>query len=127
MNFNFDKPIYRQIIDRMEGKIMRGEWRDGERIPAVRELAMEVQVNPNTVMRAYESLQSAGVIFNKRGVGFFISEGANQMILDRQRDFFMMYDLPEIFERMEILGIRPRDITERYELYKNSKEDENKQ
>ncbi len=121
MGFNFDKPIYRQIIDRMEDKVMRGEWPDGERIPAVRELAMEMQVNPNTVMRAYESLQGAGVIFNKRGVGFFVSEGANGKILGRQREFFLLYDLPEIFDRMDVLGIPPADITEFYNQYKSRK------
>ncbi len=120
MSFNFDKPIYRQIIDRMEEKIMRGEWPDGERIPAVRELAMEMQVNPNTVMRAYESLQAAGVIFNKRGVGFFVSEGAGGKILDRQREFFMMYDLPGIFDRMDVLGITPADLMERYKKHKET-------
>ncbi len=117
MEFNFDKPIYRQIIDRMEEKIMRGEWPDGERIPAVREFAMQLQVNPNTVMRAYESLQTTGVISNRRGVGFFTAEGARQKITAKQRETFLMYDLPEIFARMEILGISADQLAEHYRNY----------
>lgn len=121
MDFTTDKPIYRQIADRMDEYILRGEWTEEERIPAVRELAVMIGVNPNTVMRAYESLQSSGVIYNRRGIGYFVSPGARGRILETKRDLFLRYDLPEIFEQMEMLGIPPRELAENYEKFLNRK------
>ena len=119
-NFNFDKPIYRQIMDRMGEHILRGEWPEGGRIPAVREYAMQLQVNPNTVMRAYENLQSVGVIESQRGIGYHVAVGAVERFRERERDVFMMVDLPEIFGRMEMLGITLEDIMKRYKLLKQT-------
>lgn len=116
--FSVDKPIYRQIMDWMAEKILRGEWKEGKRIPAVRELGMQMQVNPNTVMRAYESMQAAGVIFNRRGLGFFVSEGAKNSMLRKQREFFTMYDIPEMFERMKVLGVTIEDVVKLYDEHK---------
>lgn len=72
MEFNEHKPIYLQIADNLCDKILSGEWQPEERIPSVRELGIVLGVNPNTIMRTYEHLQSADVIFNKRGVGYYI-------------------------------------------------------
>ncbi len=120
-SFNFDKPIYRQIVDRMGEHILRGEWPEGERIPAVREFAMQLSVNPNTVMRAYESLQGMDVIESRRGIGYFVSAGAVKRIRERERDMFMTVELPEIFTRMEILDITVEDIVKRYKLIETDK------
>ncbi len=119
-SFNFDKPIYRQISDLMSGNILRGEWPEGERIPAVREFAMQLQVNPGTVMRAYEGLQNAEVIESRRGIGYFVAPGAVERIRAQERDIFMMSDLPEIFDRMAMLGITPGEVMERFELLNKS-------
>jgi DNA-binding transcriptional regulator YhcF (GntR family) len=120
-SFNFDKPIYRQIADYIEDGIMHEEWRDGERIPALRVLAMDMHVNPNTVMRALETLQYANVIVNKRGVGFFVAEGAKQQIFDDRRKDFLMYDIFEMFERMDELDVTFDEVAEGYETYKKRK------
>ena len=76
MQFSEDKPIWRQIYELIATRILSGEWQEAERIVSVRELAAEVGVNPNTVMRSYEKLEGDGIIFNRRGIGFFVSEGA---------------------------------------------------
>ena len=120
-SFNFDKPIYRQIMDLMGENILRGEWPEGGRIPAVREYAMQLQVNPNTVMRAYESLQGMGAVESRRGIGYFVIPGASERIRKEERDIFMMVDLPEIFSRMEMLDITPEEVMERYKLLNEQK------
>ena len=63
MDFKANKPIYLQIVDFCFQHILTGEWREDERIPSVRELAMTLQVNPNTAMRAFEYMQSEDIIY----------------------------------------------------------------
>jgi DNA-binding transcriptional regulator YhcF (GntR family) len=116
-SFNFDKPIYRQIIDLMGENILRGEWPEEERIPAVREFAVQLQVNPNTVMRAYEYLQSKEIIESRRGIGYFVAPGAVERIRRDERDLFMMIRVPEIMGRMDMLGITPEELMERFKFY----------
>lgn len=85
MQFSDDKPIWRQIYELIAMRILSEEWIETERIVSVRELAAEVGVNPNTVMRSYERLESDGIIFNRRGIGFFVSEGAKAHIKELER------------------------------------------
>jgi DNA-binding transcriptional regulator YhcF (GntR family) len=116
-SFNFDRPIYRQIRDQMGERILRGEWPEGERMPAVRELAMQLQVNPNTVMRAYESLQSMEVIESRRGIGYFVAEGAAGRLRRAEREAFVTVGLPEVFERMNMLGVSIDEVKKQYEHF----------
>jgi len=81
MQFKEQKPIYLQIADLLEEYIIKGEWGNSERIPALREIAVQMEVNPNTVMRTYTYLQDKGIIYNKRGIGYFTAPDARQQIL----------------------------------------------
>lgn len=74
MEFNPHKPIYLQICSQMYERILNGELKSEDRIPSVRELGVELGVNPNTIMRSYENMTNAGIIYNKRGIGYFIAE-----------------------------------------------------
>ncbi len=121
MEFDQGKPIYIQISDWMADKILRGEWRGEERIPSVRDVAMVLQVNPNTAMRAYESLQSEGVIYNKRGIGYFASTDARPKILGQRKAVFLGETLPDIFSRMELLDLSIEDMNREYEKHKTTK------
>lgn len=105
MQFSDDKPIWRQIYELIAMRILSGEWIENERIVSVRELAAEVGVNPNTVMRSYERLESDGIIFNRRGIGFFVSEGAKAHIKELERQKFMTEELPKLQERLSLLGL----------------------
>ena len=105
MQFSDDKPIWRQIYELIAMRILSGEWIENERIVSVRELAAEVGVNPNTVMRSYERLESDGIIFNRRGIGFFVSEGAKAHIKELERQKFMTEELPKLQERLAVLDI----------------------
>lgn len=105
MNFSDDKPIWRQIYELIAMRVLSTEWAEGSRIVSVRELAQEVGVNPNTVMRSYENLERDGIIFNRRGIGFFVSEGAVEHIRNLERQKFMEEELPKLQERLSLLGL----------------------
>lgn len=105
MQFSDDKPIWRQIYELIAMRILSDEWPEGSRIVSVRELAQEVGVNPNTVMRSYERLDGDGIIFNRRGIGFFVAEGAKDHIREIERRKFLDEELPKLSERLNLLGL----------------------
>ena len=107
MEFNSNKSIYLQICDAICEQILSGTLRPDERIPSVREYGAEIGVNPNTIMRSYEKLTADGIIYNRRGIGYFICENALETVLEAQRKEFMEEELPQILRRMKLLGIDP--------------------
>lgn len=109
MEFNANKPIYLQIVDSVYERILSGQLKAEERILSVRELGAELGVNPNTVMRSYEKMTSDEVIYNKRGIGYFVSADALERVLSQQRKEFLEEELPLIKRRMQLLGIDPKD------------------
>lgn len=105
MNFNADKPIFLQIADAICDRILSGELKGEDRIPSVREYGADIGVNPNTMMRSYEKLTADGVIYNKRGIGYFVSPDAREQILVLQRKEFLEKDVPAIKQRLALLGL----------------------
>lgn len=122
MDFKDTQAIYMQIADLICDNIVTGKWKGGERIPSVRELGVQLEVNPNTVMRAYDGLQSREIIYNKRGIGYFVDEGARQKILTEQRTDFLDKEVPLLFRRMYLLGISPEDLNAAFSVYLKKKE-----
>ena len=110
MNFSDNKAIYLQIADYIMEKIINKEWELGTKIPSVRETAVEVEVNPNTVMRTYSYLEDEGIIQNKRGIGFFVEENSHTKILKLKREDFIKKYLPEVFKMMDLLNISFNDL-----------------
>lgn len=110
MTFDNNKPIYIQICDAICEKILNGELKAEERIMSVREYGAEIGVNPNTVMRSYEKLTSDGVIFNRRGIGYFVSADAHRIVLESLRKDFIENELPGIIRKMRLLGIDPAEL-----------------
>ena len=104
MDFNKQKPIYLQIADTMCERIMAGEWGEDERVPSVRDVAAELGVNPNTVMRTYDHLQNAEIIYNRRGVGYFVEAKAGERIRKMHRQEFLDEELPFFVQCMNMLG-----------------------
>ena len=107
MEFNSNKSIYLQICDAICEQILSGTLRPDERIPSVREYGAEIGVNPTTIMRSYEKLTADGIIYNKRGIGYFISPDAHSTVLEAQRKEFIENELPAIRRRMTLLGLDP--------------------
>lgn len=110
MEFSQNKPIYLQIADGINEKILSGEIREGDRILSVRELGGELGVNPNTAMRSYEKLTMDGIIYNQRGIGYFVSEGAKVIALEKMRTDFLENELPQILRKMRLLELKAEDI-----------------
>jgi DNA-binding transcriptional regulator YhcF (GntR family) len=113
MQFSEEKPIWRQIYDHITMRILSGEWREDERIISVREMAASVGVNPNTVVRSYERLEADGIIYNRRGVGFFVSPGAQGHIKHLERKKFIDEELPRLKERLSHIGLTLEVRTEK--------------
>ena len=110
MEFDSNKPIYLQIADAICDRVLSGELPEGERIPSVREHGSDIGVNPNTVARSYERLETLGVIRQQRGIGFFIAEDARELILKDARERFLSEELPAFAERARLLGISAKEI-----------------
>lgn len=110
MEFNDNKPIYRQILDYAFNCILSGAWREGEMIPSVRELTAELGVNNRTVLKALDELQSLKVIESRRGLGFLLARNGVDIIRkEKQREFFEN-TIPKIIEEMKILGISSEEV-----------------
>ena len=105
MDFHAEKPIFLQIADTICDRILSGQLKGDERIPSVREYGAEIGVNPNTMMRSYEKLTAEGIIYNKRGIGYFVSPDAKKEILNVQRKEFLEKEVPAIKQRMALLGL----------------------
>jgi len=120
MDFRDNQPIYLQIAEMACERILLGQWPSGGRIRSIRELAIEVQVNPNTVVRAYEFLEQKAIISNRRGVGFFADEDAVQKIRSFRREQFLEQEMPLFFRNLRLLDISIEEVQKRYETYQIS-------
>ena len=119
MEFNEKNAIWMQIAEHAMDQILTGSWKTEEKVPSVRDLSVVLQVNPNTVMRAYEHLQQKEIIVNKRGIGTFVAINAREQIREFRRESFLKNDLPELFRRMIMLEITPEELEQHYETYVN--------
>ncbi|HTH14390.1 MAG TPA: GntR family transcriptional regulator [Spirochaetia bacterium] len=117
MEFPDKDPIYLQISRLLSERILTGEWKPGDRVPSVRDLATDLEVNPNTVARTFQLLQDAGVFENRRGVGSFVAEGARDLVVAQARDRMENQDLPRVFQALAALGISPGHLSRLYETY----------
>jgi GntR family transcriptional regulator len=118
MQFRESQAIYLQIADYICEKILLKEWKPEERIPSVRELAIQLEVNPNTVMRTFEFLQQKEIIYNQRGIGYFVGPAAYKNSLQYRKEEFGEKDLPYIFRNMYLLGLELDELKSRFEKYK---------
>ena len=105
MEFNAHKPIYLQICSQLYEQILRGELKADDRILSVRDYGIQLGVNPNTIMRSYETMTAAGIIYNKRGIGYFIATEAKDMVLKQMKEEFINEELPQVIKKMRLLGI----------------------
>lgn len=112
MEYSEHKPIYLQNVDLMQEKILQGDWREEERIPSVREMGAMVGVNPNTIVRSYQLLESQEIIYNKRGLGYFVKEGAVARIKENMKREFIANELPQFKAKARMLGITKDELVE---------------
>lgn len=117
MEFKETKAIYLQIAERICHEIIQHTYLEEERIPSVREYASMVEVNVNTMMRSYDYLQQKGIIYNKRGIGYFVAKGAKKAVLDELKESFFNEDLAQLFKQLTVLNIPIEKIVSMYESY----------
>lgn len=110
IDFKATKGIFQQIADNLCLRILEGQLKTGERVPSVRDLAAEFEVNRNTVLRTYAILNEAGIFENKRGVGFFVSDNASTLIRGTERATFFNQDLPEFIQKVRTLKLNTNDL-----------------
>jgi len=120
MEFKETQAIYLQIGDYVCEQILLERWQEGERIPSVRELGVALEVNPNTVMRAYDFLQEREIIFNKRGIGYFVSDDGKQKIVQYRKKLFLESDLTLFFKNMTLLGMTFKELENEYKKYQKN-------
>ena len=118
MQFRESQAIYLQIADHVCEKVLLKEWEPEARIPSVRELAIQLEVNPNTVMRTYEYLQQQEIVYNQRGIGFFIAGDAFRQAIRLRKQTFIEKDLPQVYRSLFLLGMDTTDLKPGFEKYK---------
>jgi DNA-binding transcriptional regulator YhcF (GntR family) len=122
MTFTNDKAIYIQMADRLCDEILADKYKDDDRIPSVREYSVLLEVNTNTAVKAYDELARANIIYNKRGLGYFVTPGAKKQILKERKQEFMKQRLPELFRQMALLDITIDDVANAYKDIKSVKQ-----
>ena len=110
MDFRKQKPIYLQIADHLSEQVLQGALTPDDRMPSVRDVAASMGVNPNTVVRSFDYLQQEEIIYQRRGVGYFVSPDAKEKVLAEQRREFLEEELPLIRQKMQVLGIDLKEI-----------------
>lgn len=126
MDFKSSKGIFLQIADNLCRQILDGTLKPGDRVPSVRDLAADFEVNRNTVMRTYTNLQEAGIFENKRGIGFFISENAAELVRVGEKNDFYTQDLPEFILKVKLLKLNSIDLNDLLTVINNNDQDESK-
>jgi GntR family transcriptional regulator len=117
MEFRDNEAIYLQIAAYVSNNILMGKWPAEQKLTSVRDLAIELQVNLNTVMRSYEYLQNLGVIYNKRGLGLFVAPDGYDKVKAHRKERFVQQDLPAFLTNMKLLDISPAEIEEWYNKF----------
>ena len=114
MDYSENRPIYMQIVDHFCDQILLKKWSAGDRIPSVREIAVMMEVNPNTAIRAFHYLQDENVLYNERGVGYFVSKSAYDQVVSLKREDFIQNKLPGFYNDMKLLGFTCSDLDKLY-------------
>ena len=117
MEFKENPAIYIQIAEYVCEQILLKKWKLGEKIISIRDLAVNMEVNPNTVQRAYDFLQQRDIITNKRGVGYFIEDDAMERILNFRREQFIENELPVFMRNVYLLKIDFKEIKTMFEQF----------
>jgi DNA-binding transcriptional regulator YhcF (GntR family) len=110
MDFNESKNIFLQIRDWLADQIMQDKILPGDKVPSVRELAVDLEVNRNTVMRSYGLMEEEGILENKRGIGFFVAPNAKRNLLKIQKESFFEQDLPVLLHKVKVLKLNSTDL-----------------
>jgi GntR family transcriptional regulator len=104
-SWNDNQPIYRQLRDQIVARILEQDLAEGEALPSVRNVAVDFQLNPITVSKAYQTLVDDHLVEKRRGLGMFVKEGARSQLMQSEREHFLNEEWPAILERIERMGL----------------------
>ena len=108
--WNDSQPIYRQLRDRVVAMILDGVLKEGDPLPSVRNVAAEYRVNPLTVLKGYQQLVDEALVETKRGRGMFINTGARSLLLQGERQKFLVEEWPRIHATIQRLGLTTQEL-----------------
>lgn len=114
-----NKPIYLQIREKIEDQIVRDILKEGEQAPSTTQLVNFYKVNHQTVAKGVNQLVDEGILFKKRGVGMFVSEGAKETLVKKRKEKFFENFIMNLVEEAKILGITDDELIQ---LIKKAKE-----
>lgn len=117
MEFRENQAIYIQIANRFFENILKRKWTSGDKIPSIRDMAVEFEVNPNTTMRTFTYLQDKGIIYNKRGIGYFLADDGFEKTIALKKEQFVEEELPVFFNTMQLLGLTLEDLKVYFKSY----------
>lgn len=122
MDFRETQAIYLQIVEWICEQIILQVWNTGDKIPSVRELAVELEVNPNTIARTYEQLQSMELVVNKRGIGLFVADHSKDKATEYLKKQFIEKNLPQMFNYIKLLNISMEELNNLYHTFTNKQQ-----
>lgn len=125
MEFKSNKGIFQQIADNLCERILSGDIAPGEKVQSVRQLASQLGVNQNTIMRTFLELQHSNIVENQRGIGYFVTENAPEIIREMRKEEFTKEILPTFIQQIKLLRIKTSELEPLFNQLKEN-EDENK-
>ena len=102
-----DRPIYLQLMEKIQLDIVAGVYKPGDKLPSVRDLALEAAVNPNTMQKALSELEQSGIIYSQRTSGRFVTE--DTAMIEHVKEEIAEEKIKEFFKVMNSLGLKPGD------------------
>jgi GntR family transcriptional regulator len=117
MEFRDKQAIYLQIAEYVCEQILLKNWQAGVKILSIRDLAIFMEVTPNTIQRTYDFLQQKQIISNRRGVGYFVEDDGVEKVLAYRKEIFLENELPQMFRNMYLLNISAADVAKKYEEF----------
>jgi GntR family transcriptional regulator len=117
MEFTGHQAIYLQIVHYVCDQLLLRKWQAEEKLPSIRDLAIDLQVTPNTVQRSYDFLQEMNIISNRRGVGIFVEKDAIKKVMAFKKATFLKEDLPVIFRHMFLLKMEWGELEPLFNQY----------
>lgn len=108
-----DQPIYRQLRDKVVAAIMDGSLPEGDALPSVRTVAVDLQINPITASKAYQELAMDGLVEKRRGLGMFVVDGARAKLLEDERERFLNEEWPRVLDTIQRLGFTAEELLKR--------------
>ena len=110
LEFTNDVPIYIQIAQSIEDSILKDIFKENEMIPSTTEISVKYKINPATVTKGFNILVNEGIIYKRRGIGMFVSEGSKELLINRRKERFFNDYIISLLDEAKKLNISKEDV-----------------